>query len=380
MSISYLDQKSIQLETQEPVDPSNAQIAQIPLQTFSLPPFPPSAQNLTTLTLTSDITPSTYPTLLQCSSLPPLPPLPQTIENLTLELFSLGYPPPFLTNLSKALPSLKTLVIYSQIFTGTTEESLADAVSFFRNEMGIMALHLLDVFVPRGVDFFGQIGEGLRESLRFLEINYTFRHDRGTGGGHREGEGNLLDGLPVRELHSLVGRGLLSCVFGMSAPEAVAVDDDDDNDDSEVQEKGILAAEDAGDLVKVLTGEERPRGLLALDVTLFKLTLEQLEEVVGKLPALKILAVTVEVSEVEGLKSVTNALEKCDGLEEVEIVGFPRDESFVESIKAGKEVAPTEEELEALLVRCKELRRVKISILRTRDIVWEKEGGKWKKT
>ena len=78
-----------------PVNPSEAQGAQIPLQSFTLPDFPPAARGLKALTLTCDIKVDEYQNVLsQPYAIPDS--IPYAIESLTLELFSLGYPPGFL--------------------------------------------------------------------------------------------------------------------------------------------------------------------------------------------------------------------------------------------------------------------------------------------
>ena len=114
----------------EPVDPAQAQGAQIPLQSFTIPDFPPEAHSLKALTLTSDIKHDEYQKLVEGSF--SIPPLPVGIESLTLELFSMGYPVGFLSRLADRLPNLKSVVIYSQLFAGITKESQADAVEFFK--------------------------------------------------------------------------------------------------------------------------------------------------------------------------------------------------------------------------------------------------------
>ena len=81
-----------------PVDPSEAQGAQIPLQSFTLPDFPPEAASLKALTLTCDIKNDEYQDMLGKPYA--IPPLPSGIESLTLELFSMGYPVGFLSALA----------------------------------------------------------------------------------------------------------------------------------------------------------------------------------------------------------------------------------------------------------------------------------------
>jgi hypothetical protein len=126
----------------EKVSPQEAQGAQIPLANFTLPNFPPEANGLRALTLTSDIKVDEYQDEL--SKPFSISPLPGSIESLTLELFSLGYPPGFLTALAERLPNLKSLVIYSQLFAGISQDSQKDAVGFFKALPGLRALHLLD--------------------------------------------------------------------------------------------------------------------------------------------------------------------------------------------------------------------------------------------
>lgn len=172
-------------------DPSTANGAQIPLTDFNIPTFPPEARGLRALTLTSDINTSSYQEiLLRPWTIPTT--LPTSIESLTLELFSLGYPPKFLSTLATRLPNLKSLVVYSQLLGGVSKEQEEDAVLAFRKWKGLRALHLLDVFAKphffekvaewvrfrkdgEGEDGDGD-GEG-RRGLMFLEMNYTFRHE-----------------------------------------------------------------------------------------------------------------------------------------------------------------------------------------------------------
>jgi hypothetical protein len=126
----------------EKVSPQDAQGAQIPLPNFTIPTFPPEANGLRALTLTSDIKVDEYQDEL--SKPFSIPPLPSSIESLTLELFSLGYPAGFLSALAERLPNLKSLVIYSQLFAGISQESQNDAIAFFKALPGLRALHLLD--------------------------------------------------------------------------------------------------------------------------------------------------------------------------------------------------------------------------------------------
>lgn len=169
----------------EPIDPSSANGAQIPLTDFNIPSFPPEARGLRALTLTSDIKVDGYQEILSRPWTIPTT-LPSSIESLTLELFSLGYPKGFLSTLASRLPNLKSLVVYSQLLGGTSKESEDDAILAFKKWRSLRALHLLDVFARP--HFFEKVaewvkyndseveGEG-RRGLMFLEVNYTFRHE-----------------------------------------------------------------------------------------------------------------------------------------------------------------------------------------------------------
>ncbi|TVY92032.1 hypothetical protein LAWI1_G004055, partial [Lachnellula willkommii] len=174
-------------------------------------------QALTTLILTSDIKLDDYTLVLtQPFSIPTLPP---SITTLTLELFSLGYPPGFLQALGQALPNLKSLTLYSQLFAGTTQASQDDAVAFVSAATALREFHVLDVFAPPGV--FARIAGALAQGLAFLEVCYTYRHSDAAG---------FLGTLPVKEVGGLVREGLVAFTVGIGAPDAGAVEEVDEED------------------------------------------------------------------------------------------------------------------------------------------------------
>ncbi|KAF7588938.1 hypothetical protein BBP40_004979, partial [Aspergillus hancockii] len=218
--------------TINPETQSTPTAAQIPLQTFHLPPFPPEAANLQHLTLTSDIKPTEYGDIINTplpeTAIPPS--LPKGIDSLTLELFSLGYPAPFLTKLASVLPNLKALTLYSHLIDGVSEDSRRDAGEFIHNALtgsqenpgGLRELHLLDVFARKG--FIAGIGDILRDlgelpstggqkdtrsALRFLEVSYTYR-------GHSDSE--FLSRVPVDELPGLLVGSLVAASLRLLAP------------------------------------------------------------------------------------------------------------------------------------------------------------------
>ena len=315
-----------------PVDPAQAQGAQIPLQDFNIPEFPPQAHGLKALTLTSDVKVDEYQEIL--SKPFSIPPLPDSIESLTLELFSLGYPTGFLSQLAERLPNLKSVVIYSQLFPGITDESQQDAVEFFKKLQNLRALHLLDVFAKQ--KFFRDAGKWLRyntsdapgearRGLMFLEVNYTFRHE----------DESFLHKVQATELPDLVGPGLISCSFNLSVPEGAEDDPDDPTNIQGVADKeGVMAFNKslAPDPVSVLTKEEiSPKGLRALNLTLYTLTAKHLLEVLKVQKHVMVLNVTLEVEPGEDWKKqLVEALEECKQLEQVEIVANPTLQFFME--------------------------------------------------
>lgn len=315
-----------------PVDPSQAQGAQIPLQSFTLPDFPPEAASLKALTLTADIKLDEYQA--QLSKPYSIPPLPMGIESLTLELFSMGYPPGFLSTLADRLPNLKSVVIYSQLFAGITPESQKDAIEFFQKLQGLRALHLLDVFAKE--NFFREAGKWLRyntsdtpgearRGLMFLEVNYSFRHE----------DEDFMHKIQATELPDLIGPGLISCSFNIASPESA---EDDPDDPSNLQDsgdkQGVMAFNKslAPDPVIALTEEENaPKGLRALNLTLYTLTVKDLKKVLEAQTHVMVLNVTLEVEPGEEFKkSLLDALSPCKSLEQVEIVANPTLQFFME--------------------------------------------------
>ena len=314
-----------------PVDPAQAQGAQIPLQSFSIPEFPPSARGLKALTLTCDIKVDEYQTLLSQNY--SVPSLPTGIESLTLELFSLGYPPGFLTELAKRLPNLKSVVVYSQLFAGISNESQKDAVEFFKRLPMLRALHFLDVFAKP--HFFQDAAPWLkyntsetpgeaRRGLMFLEVNYTFRHE----------DEDFMGRIQATELPLLIGPGLISASFNVSTPETA---EEDEEDPSTIQQpggkEGVMAFNKtlSDGLVDVLTKEDTyPRGLRALNSTLYTMTVDQLERTLSTQKNVMVLNVTLDVEPGEATKkALIKAMEPCKGVEQVEIVANPSLEFFM---------------------------------------------------
>jgi len=371
----------------EAVDPGAAQGAQIPLQSFVLPDFPPEAKGLKALTLTCDIKVDEYQeTLSKPYSIPDS--IPFAIESLTLELFSLGYPPGFLNRLAERLPNLKSVVIYSQLLGGISKESAEDAALFFKKLPNLRALHLLDVFAKPG--FFAQIAPWLkysaseepgeaRRGLMFLEVNYTFRHE----------DEDFMAQIPATELGTMVGPGLISCSFNVAAPEDASEDDQDpSNVQGAANKEGIMAFNKtlSAEIVKAFTeGDDRPKGLRALNSTLFTFTLPQFQTVLATQKNVMVLNMTLEVEPGEACKKeLLKGLEGCPQLEQVEIVANPSLQFFMEVQNPKSNVVgktfPSAADMDALTKKCDKLSALRANVLRTTSfgtVAWERKDGKW---
>ena len=390
-----------------PVDPAEAQGAQIPLQTFTLPEFPPSARGLKALTLTADIKNDEYQKeLTKPYHIPES--LPRGIESLTLELFGLGYPAGFLTELATKLPGLKSVVLFSQLFAGITEESQKDAIEFFKLLPDLRALHLLDVFARP--HFFEGAAKWLkyntsdkpgeaRRGLMFIEVNYTFRHE----------DEEFMAKIQATELPFLVGPGLISVSFNVSTPEE---SEEDEQDPSTIQEagnkEGIMAFNKTltQQLVDTLLEEESwPRGLRALNTTLYTFTPAQLRKVLERNRNVMVMNVTVEIEPGEACKKeLLAAMELCKNLEQVEIVANPSLQFFMEVRAASMfhtfaqrhiltliqvqnprsdvlaKTFPSAADMEALSSKCEKLSSFKANVLRTTSfgtVEWDRKNGKW---
>ncbi|KAE8135029.1 hypothetical protein BDV38DRAFT_273072 [Aspergillus pseudotamarii] len=405
--------------------------AQIPLQNFHLPPFPTEAANLKHLTLTSDIKPTDYADLLSTplsqDAIPPT--LPRGIESLTLELFSLGYPAPFLTKLGKALPNLKDLTLYSHLIDGVSDSSRRDAGDFIHDVLtgskdgGLRELHLLDLFCRKG--FISGIGDILldlssieddsksQSALRFLEVSYTYR-------GHSDGE--FLSRIPVDELPNLLVGGLVAVSLRLEAttpttPAGAGGGSDTGlervpDDPADVDENGERVGRKPEGIVPVGSGDEGTRllverlvgtgtgigtaeevesdsesGLRMLDCTLYTLSLKQLGGVLGRQRRLAVLSVSVLVSEGDDAKRELLDTLKLGGeeLEVVEVVGVPGSEwkDVGDSVKTGdlfRDAFPSSSDMLDLATALPRLESFSMTILRAPafgSVSWVKKDGKW---
>lgn len=345
--------------------PSLAQAAQIPLQTFAIPNFPPEASNLRALTLTADVKLDEYQPLL---SMPfaLIPELPTSIQSLTLELFSLGFPDGnptagndalqggakpgggWLSQLSRRLPDLRALTMFSCLIDGLGEGSRTDAEEFFRELVsgksgGLREIHLIDAFSRPGL--FTKVGGILQKGastvdagntapptgLQFLEISYTYR-------GHSDPD--FLGRIPGDELPSLLVPSLVAVSLSISPspppdkddPSAPAHVDEEGNPIKETLSEGVMPLNKRWTIPlmgKLVKEEGRPKDLKMLDLTLYTLDTAQIREILKEHKGLALLSMSVLV-EVDGKwrESLLDALAESATLEILEIVGVPSVDFF----------------------------------------------------
>ncbi|KAK2767389.1 hypothetical protein FQN54_003545 [Arachnomyces sp. PD_36] len=415
-------------------DQDHPTAAQVSLQTFQLPSFPSEpSSNLKSLTLTSDIKPTDYSSLVTTPSSIPIPDsFPPTIESLTLELFSLGYPANFLTSLAKSTENLKSLTLYSQLIDGVNDASRQDAGEFMNSALignesnggGLRELHLLDVFSRKGfVLGLGSILEHIPEEksvLRFLEISYTYR-------GHSDPE--FLNRVLGDELPALLVPSLIAASFNLSTADAPPTGEGEGegdalpNDPADVDENGVpipgrrpegimpwsktsvgttmLVRKLSGPVEEREEGEDKdkgggereagsgpgPRSLKLLDSTFYAIDVPQFKRIVAAQKGLSVLSSSVVVSPDDSWKrGFLEALRGGKDLEIVEIVGVPNEEFDKEatssSISFLEKIFPSSEEMETLSSGdCPKLQSFNMTILRAASfgsVDWNRSpGGKW---
>lgn len=304
-----------------PPSQSEAQAAQVPLQNFVLPAFPPEADSLRSLTLTCDIKLPDYQALVSATpnALAPGLGLPPSITDLTLELFSLGFPDNFLTNLASALPNLRNLTIFSCLIDGLNEGSRRDAEAFFRTTIsgekdgdnragqrraGLRELHLLDTFARPG--FWRKIAvaaaggaEGRGEeagALQFLEVSYT---DRSTDDATFTSRILANELISFAAVPSLVA---LSLTLSAPAPPAPPPLPGDPTTTTLPSNGSGRPAEGIRPIPQIEAAAERLltsqlQYLKMLDLTLYTLNMRQVEEVVSASRGVAVLSVSISMDE-----------------------------------------------------------------------------------
>jgi len=426
-----------------PSDDSLPLAAQIPLQTFTIPTFPPQASRLRELTITADIKLDEYQELLtkhqlQSQSQEQLAPnthsrrssdsassslvfhapnLPPTVSSLTLELFSLGFPAGWLRSVGRSLKNLRSLVLFSCLVDGLSEESRKDA-GFFFNIVNLRDLHVIDSFARPG--FWRELGEDLttrnivtrgasengdgdepkaEQKLRFLEMSYTYR-------GHTDPE--FMARLAGEELPDLLVEGLMAASFNLAPPLPPAP-----------AEEGQEALEDPANLDEngELFDKKRPEGILPfqvnsragaallkrfqqfstgkglahlkmLNLSMWTLRAEEVGQVLyscaaGGSGSLGDLCVSVSLDESWWDALLQGLTGNSQVLEGLEIVGVPSDSGKEQaSTTLAEEVFEKTKDLEKLRAACPRLFKFEMSILRAKSfgrVEWnfDESLGKW---
>jgi hypothetical protein len=267
------------------------------------------------------------------------------------------------------------LTLFEQLFGGTVPGSKEDAVAFIKAQTQLKEVHFLDVFAPKG--FWADVARVMAQEAKFIEVGYTYRHE----------DPAFLGTLPdAREVAGFVKEGLVGLRLAMGAPIRTGDEEegteegimpigrervsDDDAAAAGTREAGIGSA-----LVKSLV--ERGGGLVMLDGTMFELSVDEASQILDACGRLKIAAfsLTAETGW-EDLFAVLGTSKR--NVELLEIVGVPG-EDWVERIKVGAATGLAEELLMGLGEEWKDLKSVKVSLLRTKEEEWVREGTQWEK-
>lgn len=414
--------------------------AQIPLSSFTLPTFPPTASRLRELTLTSDIPLPDYQPLVTNGAQYELPQLPPSITHLTLELFSLGFPgknPHFLTNLAKALPNLKSITFFSCLLDGLTDHSRSDAESFFSPTLTpqLREIHIIDSFVRPG--FWSATTQAWSKQrtdeadtatatntsstattkdfgIKVIEVSYTFR-------GHEDFD--FLARLHGEELPLLIQPHTIGAGFGLievsaeeipdaNAPEA-ALEDTEGNPMIESKKKevasGILPFANDSRATVALKRQvsESPEGeltsLKVLNLSLWTLTTRDLDRVLSKIHPVSSSSVGAGAAQPEtGLVDLTISLLLDDNwltslisllskqataqtLMGLEIVGVPskpttEGEDWASNISAALLDEAQRDKVQELGKACPKLVKIEMSILKAKkagSVLWMREAEEW---
>jgi hypothetical protein len=259
---------------------------------------------------------------------------------------------------------LKALTLYSQLFAGTTTDSHEDAVTFIKEQNSLREVHFLDVFAPH--DVFSSLLSALGQEIKFLEISYTFRHSDAA---------QFLRSVPGMEILRALKPGLRGFTACVTSPEVTQ-----DEEDREGTEQGMRPISGEGE-GEVLVGrlKEVGEGLVMVDVTMFEVSVPEVQSILESCKGVRILSLSVGLE--NGWGEVLNVIGKEGkgvGIEELEIVGVPRIE-LVERLKGSGGLVIEEGELDALGERCKGLKSLKVSVLRTGLEWWARDGEQWVK-
>ncbi|KAK5938592.1 hypothetical protein PMZ80_008781 [Knufia obscura] len=393
-------------DTSEAQDQQVPLAAQIPLESFTLPTFPPAASHLRSLTLTSDINLNDYQSKhLHPGTFEPSTTLPKSITHLTLELFSLGFPAPFLKELAKSLPNLQSLTLFSCLIDGLDDASRKDTLAFFKSTASTLKeLHVVDTFARVG--FWKEVGDIFSSSnatsgdsdagLKVLEVSYTYR-------GHHESD--FLNRTAGEEWSALITPSLMGVSLNFAAPPedesdvGMQAEKPEDQEELKAQD-GILpfASDGRASLAirrkfEALSTRKQGAGtmLKVLNLSMFALRPAEVGEVLYACAAAGngdegVVGLTVSILlEEKWLETLSKELAHHDAgkaLESLELTGVPGDSSTeVAAEDVEKLLMKSEEGMKSLAKACPKMERFEMTILKSRrigSVVWEKEGEGWK--
>ena len=426
----------------EPNAESYPLAAQIPLQSFILPDFPPQASRLRELTLTSDIKLDEYQTLLQqhgqqqaqavglggpegdqgekahrrSTSLDAsdslifhMGSLPDTINSLTLELFSLGLPAGWLGGIGRHLPQLKSLVLFATLIDGLDERSRNDSAKFLAIEAHLRDLHVIDSFARPG--FWKDVAQGWKaqsmdrksgsteEGLQFLEMSYTYR-------GHTDPD--FMKRLAGEEFPELLGTGqaLVAASFNLSPPPPSPPDEHVPEDPGNLDENGELfdntrpegvspfgVDSNASDALRkkienLSASEGKPLAhLKMLNLSMWTLRPHEVGQVVyacsgGSSGQLVDLTVSVLMEGSWWNDLLASLVHKSAQLEGLEVIAVPSSAADA-NWKGAREALDKNQQVGELRNACPKLVRFEMTILRSKSLgkaeyMYEEDEQKWK--
>ncbi|KAL9637455.1 MAG: hypothetical protein Q9164_002181 [Protoblastenia rupestris] len=297
-----------------------------------------------------------------------IPELPQTTKTLILDGFSFGYPAGFLAQLAHKLPNLQQLTLHLQLLGGMDESTWEDAVSFFTRLKELRRLELLDVMPTLWLKpgFFMSIGKALTSravGLEKLTISFT----------SFEQQDEFLRQVPYDDLQYFIMPSLRILFLTVSPEDTVAPPADQDGPQA-VQALGVFPippqlTTQSGILPALLTEGTAPTDLEYVDLSLFTLTIDQIEEVLQKHTRLEYLHISLYLDpEARPKERLLTALSICTVLQEVNIIYFPA-MGFYRARGANRTEAltmafPQQNEIEALSEKCPCLELLEASILK----------------
>jgi hypothetical protein len=405
--------------------------AQIPLQSFVFPIFPPQASRLRELTLTCDIQLDEYQQILNKHSLDEqrekqlspnthvrrssynasnslvfhAPNLPPSITSIALELFRQGFPVGWLKSVARSLPKLRSLTFFSCLIDGLDDGSRNDAVSMLEM-LKLRNLHVIDSFTRPG--FWREAAIGLSEEherakeaytehedgnrrhsargLQAIEMSYTYR-------GHSDPE--FMSRIAGEELPELLGSGVVAASFNLLAPPNLIPGENGQENDlledpanldengqliDNRRPEGILPFPEYGRASSALrkrferlsSGKDLGK-LRMLNISLWTLRPEEVGQVLyscagGGSGVLEDLCISVLMRPGWWDELLKSLTDHSQALEGLEVVGVPDDDEKEQvGTKVVQDIFDQANDIEKLRLACARLVRFDMTILRAKS-------------